>query len=102
MGVACLAVLWVVAVLVALAACQQIRELLKLRTRLRRLGPGETGCGMIEGVVVDGLGEGGALAIHSIEQVGRAIDGDTPALKFHDRAHTSRIVGVSWTSRAGT
>ena len=42
MGVLCLAVLWVVAVLVALAACQQIRELLtSSETRLRRLGARE-------------------------------------------------------------
>jgi hypothetical protein len=93
MGVACLAVLWGVAVLVALAACQEVRDLLRLRARLRRLGPGETGCGMIEGKIGSGLAEDGALAEHHIEQVGRAIDGDTPAIKFHDRSYTSRVPG---------
>jgi hypothetical protein len=85
--------MWTMALLVAAAAGQDARELGALRARLRRLSPGQRGMGLIEGVVARGDGADGALATHTIEQVGRALDSDPPAIAFRDRVHVSRVHG---------
>jgi len=79
-GVACLGVVWVTALLVAAAAWQDLRDLLAIRRRARRA---------IVGVVV-----GGDLAEWSVEQTGRALDasGDQ-VIGFHDRGFRSAVLG---------
>ena len=77
MGIACLGVLWVTALLVAAATWQDFRDLRAIVRRARK---------MIEGVVKDG-----DLAEWSVEQTGRATDDD--AIAFHDRAFHSEIFG---------
>ena len=82
MGVACLGVVWVTALLVAGAAWQDLRDLLAVLARARRavVGVAETD-----------------LAEWSVEQIGRALDvgKSARAIGFHDRAFRSEIFGGS-------
>jgi hypothetical protein len=81
MGIACLGVVWVTALLVAGAAWQDLRDLLAIAKRARDA---------IVGVVT-----GGDLAEWRVEQTGRALDahGDDQAIGFHDRGFASEILG---------
>ncbi len=84
MGMVCLGVVWLTALLVAGAAWQDLRDLRSLARRARRA---------LEATVTRGDGDGGALAEWSVEQTGRAIDGEREALAFHDRSFGSRVFG---------
>lgn len=79
MGVFCLGVLWMTALLVAGAAWQELRDLAKLAASLRDV---------ISGTIVEGV-----FASHEVEQTGRALDSATPTIVFHDRGYASRIHG---------
>jgi hypothetical protein len=83
--------MWVVALLVAAAACQDLRALLMLRSRLRPLRPGEMGVGLLAGEIELGTGPDGAIAIRETVQVGRALDASVPAITFHDQRHASVV-----------
>lgn len=83
MGAVALAILWVNTLLVAAAAWQQVRALLRRRSAL---------AGAVRATVVRGDGEGGAIAAHRVDQVGRAAEGE-PAILFHDRAAKGEIAG---------
>lgn len=87
MGALALAILWVNTLLVAADAGQQARALLRRRDEMRALGAGARGAGLVRGRVV-----GGALAVHRVEQVGRAgaIEG---TILFHDRSACGEILG---------
>ena len=80
MGLFCLGVVWVTALLVAGAAWQELRDLRALARRAKR--------------AIVGTVEGDDLAEWSVEQTGRALDvaGDD-AIAFHDRTFRSRILG---------
>lgn len=80
-----LVVVWCAALLCAAASVSYARMLGKrARTITRQLR---------EGVVASGLGEGGAFAVHEIEQIGRAMDGDPPAIVFSDKTYQARVFG---------
>ncbi len=98
MGVFCLGVLWLTALLVAAAAWQEARDLLARARRLRPLAPGAEGEGFVAGVVASGDAEG-ALAVSVVRQVGRAVDASGPTIAFHDRGYASEVCGG--TVRAG-
>jgi hypothetical protein len=80
MGIACLFVLWSTALLVAGAALQELRDLGTLARSLR---------GLVFGEIVSE----GELAVHEVEQTGRALDVAEPTIVFHDRGTTSRVLG---------
>lgn len=80
MGIACLVVLWSTALLVAGAALQELRDLGALARSLRDLVFGE-------------MVSEGELAVHEVEQTGRALDAAEPTIVFHDRGTTSRVLG---------
>ena len=90
-----LAILWVNALLVAADAGQQARALLRRRGDMRALGAGERGAGLVRGRAV-----GGALAVHRVEQIGRAgaIEG---TILFHDRAACGEILGGALAAPGG-
>lgn len=79
MGLFCLGVVWITALLVATAAWQDLRDLRALARRARSA---------IEGTI-----EGDDLAEWRVEQTGRALDSATPSIAFHDRAFHSEIFG---------
>jgi hypothetical protein len=92
MAAALLGVLWVTAILLAVAAFQDVRELLRRRRAFRPLGVGEAGEGMIDGGVVT-RAEPGKLATLTVEQIGRAQDGAVLSLVYGDRRYASRVAG---------
>jgi hypothetical protein len=83
MGVLALAILWINTLLVAAAAAQ---EVIKLRLRQAELG-----VGLRRGRVLHGDGPGGALAVHRIDQVGRA--GGDAEIHFSDRRAEGELFG---------
>ncbi len=80
MGLFCLGVVWVTALLVAGAAWQELRDLRALARRAKR--------------AIVGTVDGDDLAEWTVEQTGRTLDvaGDE-AIAFHDRTFRSRILG---------
>src|SRR5438552_1609644 len=91
MGIFALAVLWVNTLLVAAASLQSLRAIARRRRAMRPLGVGETGVGLVEGVVV----RGEPVARRLVEQTGRqAADSDgRHAILFHDRGYRGEVVG---------
>jgi hypothetical protein len=83
MGAVALAILWINALLIALAAAQQVGALLARRTAL---------AGAVRARVIRGEGPGGAFAVQRVEQVGRAAS-DGEAILFHDRAAQGEVFG---------
>jgi len=94
MGFFALCILWVTALLVAWAALMDARELHGRRRALVRRG-------VVRGEVARGDGDGGALAVHEVAQVGRALDGPTPTIGFWDRSYASRVAGGAVRTPAG-
>jgi hypothetical protein len=90
MGAVALAILWVNALLIAAAAGQQVRLLLRRRAAMRPRAAGERGEGLWRLRVA--RGEEGAIAAHRIEQVGHALEG-AQAIAFHDRQARGEILG---------
>lgn len=93
LGCVALAVVWGAAGLCALASLSYARALGKraaaLEDKLR------------EGTVSSGLGEGGALAMHTIDQIGRAMDGEPPAIVFSDKTYRAEVFGGTITVVGG-
>jgi len=87
MGLFCLGVVWLTALLVAGAAWQDLRDLRAVARRARRH--------MIKARVVRGEGEDGCFAEWGVEQTGRALDAADARVAFHDRTFRSRIFGGS-------
>src|SRR5262245_50221061 len=91
MGALALGILWVNTLLIAAAAYQDLRALL---ARRRQLGAASAqGIGLYHGRVARGRGEGGAFAVHRIEQVGRAADGEERVILFADRSAEGEVFG---------
>lgn len=84
LGIALLAVVWTAALLCALASVDYARKLMARARELR---------GVREGTVASGEGPGGALAAHEVEQIGRAMDGEPPAIVFSDKAYRGEVYG---------
>jgi hypothetical protein len=83
MGLLALGILWANTLLIAAAAGQQLRDLLRRRAAL---------AGVVRGRVARGDGPGGAIAVHRVAQVGRAAEGGDVIL-FHDRGASGEIFG---------
>jgi hypothetical protein len=83
MAALALALFWVHVLLVAGSAAMDLRELLRLRGRLRR--------GLHAGTVRRGDGPDGAFAKHTVMQIGRG-RGDG-RVHFSDAAHLSEVFG---------
>jgi hypothetical protein len=81
MGVLCLAILWVNTLLIAGAAAQRVAALLRRRAEIGR---------PVRGRVVEAAG--GAIAVHRVDQVGRAAADDASIL-FHDRGYAGEATG---------
>jgi hypothetical protein len=90
LGALCLAALWLMALLVAAAAGQELRALLALRGRFGHLGQSLIGVGLLRGEIEECLAPDSALARHEVVQVGRA-RADGRAIVFRDRTHKSRV-----------
>ncbi|MGK4005119.1 hypothetical protein WMF31_21000 [Sorangium sp. So ce1036] len=100
MGVLALSIVWVNTLLIVAAALKQRAAVAAL---LRRLGPSRQGRGaaqeggeaLLSARVLRGDGQGGALAAHRIDQVGRAgaEAGAREAIAFADRGHAGEIHG---------
>jgi hypothetical protein len=86
MGVLALAILWVNTLLVAADVGKQARALLLRREQMR---------GVLRGRV-----RGGTLAVHRVEQVGRAGSGEGTIL-FQDRAATGEVLGGTIADEGG-
>lgn len=84
LGYLCLAIVWTAGLLCALASVGYART---LASRFRALASLEVG------KVANGAGEGGAFAVHEVEQIGRAMDGEPPAIVFSDKQYRSRVHG---------
>ncbi len=84
MGLFCLGVVWVTALLVAGAAWQDLRDVWGRWRRARRA---------LQGTVESGDGTDGALGEWSVRQRGRALDGKQETIAFHDRAFQSTLAG---------
>lgn len=84
LGYLCLAIVWCAALLCALASVSYART---LAARFRSLAKVRTG------TVLAGEGEGGALALHAIDQLGRAMDGEPPAIVFSDKTYRGEVFG---------
>jgi hypothetical protein len=95
MGALALAILWVNTLLVAAAALKQAGELRRRMRALRPLAPGEQGEGLIEGLIEEGDGEGGALARYEVEQIGRAgaEHAGRRTIHFGDRTFGGAVLG---------
>lgn len=93
MGLLALGILWVNTLLIAAAALKEAGRQMRLRASLSP----------VKGTVARGSGEGGVLARHTIDQIGRTA-GD-PALRrgilFHDRSYASEIFGGAVTTELG-
>lgn len=84
LGILGLAILWVNALLIALAAFKEAGRLLAIKKGLGKI---------THGTVVRVDNESDAFAVHEVEQVGRAIDAPTPSMIWHDRKYASEIKG---------
>lgn len=95
MGALALAILWVNTLLVAAAAWKQAWELIRRGRALRPLAPGERGVGLVEGVVAEGEGDGGAIARFELEQIGRAgaEQAGRRTIHFGDRTSRGEVLG---------
>jgi hypothetical protein len=92
MAALALAVFWIHVLLIAAAAGQELRDLVRLRRLLRPLaGPREGAVGLLQATVIRADGPANALARNVVEQVGRG-KGDGK-LHFSDAAHRSEIHG---------
>jgi len=76
MGIACLCVVWVTALLVAAAALQDLADLRRIAKRARRA---------IVGTAI------GDVAEWRVEQTGRAVDAPVETIAFHDRRFGGEI-----------
>jgi hypothetical protein len=85
MGALALAILWVNGLLVAAAA---LKELWPIRAWTRAIAGGAR---LVEGIVVRGNGPYGALAVHRVEQLGRATDAG--GVVFSDRSYRGEVFG---------
>jgi len=85
MGMFCLGVVCLTALLVAGAALQDLRDLRAIVKRARK--------------AIQGIVEGGDLAEWAVEQTGRATDDD--AIAFHDRTFHSEILGGKVKTESG-
>jgi hypothetical protein len=74
MGALALAILWVNTWLIAAATYKQRQGLAALRRGLR----------VERGTVDSGNGPSGELGTFEVTQVGRLVEGSTPAIAFHD------------------
>lgn len=95
MGVLALAILWVNTLLIAAAAAKELAALGAWRRRLVLLD-GDSGTGLVRARVTHGAGPGGALAVHRIEQLGRAAtqdDAGRRVILFSDRSTASEVFG---------
>jgi hypothetical protein len=93
LGIALLAVVWTAALLCALASVDYARKLMARARELR---------GVREGTVASGEGPGGALAAHEVEQIGRAMDGEPPAIVFSDKSYRGEVYGGTLTASGET
>jgi hypothetical protein len=84
MGMLGLGIVWVAAILVALAAMQDLGDVLGRRRRAKRV---------VKGVVQSGDGDDGAFAEWRVEQRGRALDAAQPRIGFHDKSFRSSLTG---------
>ncbi|KIG17389.1 hypothetical protein DB30_03308 [Enhygromyxa salina] len=92
MAALALAVFWIHVLLIAAAAGQDLRDLVRLRRLLRPLtSPREGVVGLMRATVVRGDGPANTLARNVVEQVGRGKGDGT--LYFSDAAHRSEIHG---------
>ncbi len=82
MGLFCLMVLWVTALLVAWAALQEARDVWGRLVRARRA---------FRGTVESATSE--VFAEWSVDQRGRALDTKDERIAFHDRSFTSKVLG---------
>ena len=85
LGLLALAVVWTAALLCALASVSYARMLGKKADALRLK--------LAKATIVSGLGDDGSFARHEIEQIGRALDGDLPAIAFSDKTYRGRLFG---------
>src|SRR4051794_29993716 len=83
MGVLALAILWINTLLVAAAAAQEIGRL--------RQRQAELGAGLRRGRVLRGDGPDGVLAVHRVDQLGRA--GGDAEIHFSDRRAEGEVFG---------
>src|SRR5262245_6598561 len=91
MGALALGILWVNTLLIAAAAFSDLRALLSRRGQMKAAsGPG---VGLFRGRIARGQGEGGAFAVHRIEQVGRAEGGEGRVILFADRSASGEAFG---------
>jgi hypothetical protein len=95
MGILALAILWVNTLLITAAAGKELFSLLALKRRMKSLGTGDTGVGLIEGRVERADGPDGALACQKVEQTGRQASarGDRRMIVFADRSQKGEIFG---------
>jgi hypothetical protein len=91
MGVLALGILWVNTLLIAAAAWKDLWALWSRRARMTPIAG--AGIGLARARVVRGAGDGGLLAALRVEQVGRAEEGETPAILFADRAAEGEVFG---------
>ena len=89
----CLGAVWLTALLVAAAALSELRALLALESRLRRLSPEWMGVGLAEGKIQRALGAELVFASHEVRQVGRALGTKRPSCEFRDLSHVGRVWG---------
>jgi hypothetical protein len=95
MGLLALAILWVNTLLIAAAAAKEIAALAGWRRRLVALA-GDEGVGLVRARVTAGTGPGGALAVHRVEQLGRAATSDDHGRRvilFADRSAAGEVFG---------
>lgn len=93
LGVLALAILWTNAILIAAAAMGQRSELGEIRARL--LGAKRSGA-LVAGIVEEGRGPAGALAVRRVEQLGRAMTiGGPDRILFTDRVVSGESFGGS-------
>jgi hypothetical protein len=95
MGALALAILWVNTLLIAAAASKEIAALRAWRRRLEPI-EGDSGTGLLRATVTSGAGPGGALAVHRVEQLGRAAtndDGGRRVILFSDRSLAGEAFG---------
>jgi len=83
MGLFSLGVVWLTALLVAGAAWQDLRDVLRLLRRARRAWSGK----------VESTLHASEFASWSVAQRGRALDGDAEVIAFQDRVLSSRVSG---------
>jgi hypothetical protein len=94
LGLFALGSMWTAAILVAAAAWQDRKSLKNLIDRFNPLDlrEGALGMGSIRGKV-DARGPDRIFAVHEINQLGRALDAEQPAIGFRDVSASSRCLG---------